>query len=1542
MQLSFFCGRRSQVLDLPLKGTILAWLLLMSSPTRTFAEGLVNSCTEADLRAALVGGGTVTFACDGTIVLTNTLVIETNTVLDGTGRTVAISGNLAVRVFSVLAGVEFGLRNLTVEQGGGLNDGAGVLNAGILDVYGCTFRSNRVSFFSGGGPGGAIRNSGILRVNNSSFLYNYGGGSGGAIAGTPNVASDVVHTAITNCTFGGNFANRAAALYDSNRGRTYVVNCTFTGPGFSTTIETLKLPGGQPNPAITLINTIVAHCSRPAVAGNFADGGGNILWNGGVNDVDPRLGPLADNGGPTLTMAPTAESPALNTAAPGVCPAVDQRGVTRPYGTACDIGAVEATVEPAPTFVEFSAAAQSVNESTPVLLVNVARQGGLAGTVTVNYATADGTATAGNDYSSSSGVLTFPSGHSNAIITIQIHEDALAEEDETIHVALSNPTGGASLGSIINSTATIYDNDRVRTITDCTEESLRFALGVGGPVMMGCDGTIILTSPIVVSNNASLDGAGHRVVISGGDATRILQVSAGVTFSLSRMTVANGRTSGGISGGGLSNEGNSRIFECTFSNNVAVGSPAFGGAIYHYAGQLRIDGCAFLNNQASLGGAVSGKFTFNQPLPEPASVFITNSTFVGNSAPSRGAALMSFSSAFVVANCTFAQNGSWAVLGGTSGPVRLVNTILAFNGTNNCSGVTDAGHNISTDASGNFSHPSSLQNTDPLLGPLTDNGGPTLCMEPLLGSPAIDTGDRVACPAVDQRGLARPYAYGCDIGAVESTHIPNNPGEFRFTSASYSQFEYESVLIVTVFRANGAAGAVSVDFATADGTAVAGVDYMSSSGTLSFASGEVSKNIRVPLLDDGVEEATETVQIALTNPAGGATLITPASATLSILDDDGTTLVTDCTENGLREALANPVRVQFACDGTIVLGSEIVISNYIVLDGNGHSVILSGGNTTRLFRVTTTGKFVLQDLTLANGLAVGTNGSPGDPGQPGGPGEGGAIYNDGGELNATNCTFAENKAYGGRGGQTASGSSFPGPGGAGRGGAIYNHAGQMTLAHCVLTGNQANGGNGGSGNIATLGGESTGGAIYSDGGTVTLVGCRLQANTSITGLGSRSFFASSGAAIDFSAGDLRIANCVLAGNESRTRIGSGAKGGALTQRGGSLEIVDSLLVANRTYGGFGSFRTTPGDAFGGGLYLQSGTALIGSSILASNRVEGGPSGGFPASSFGGGIFNAATLELRNCTFVANEARANWGAYGAGLYRSTGTAVLTHVTLANNAVYPASFFNGPRAGAIFSSTNGTLTLFNTIVANSLSGSNAFGPIVDGGHNLSSDASCNFTAPGSLNNTDPRLGPLADYGGPTPTMALLAGSPAIDAANSASCAPTDQRGRPRPAGAACDIGAFESSEPYTVLGRLIGYIPPPGSASVGSGGSTAQVDAFGKYALHGLAAGAHVLKPELALAVFVPKNAEVNVVADTVGIDFTSYRTNAIVISRTGPGSVRAIFAGEIGVTYEMQSSDGLPPDWSPYGTIITADSEGLIEWSDTNSTTGPGRFFRVRR
>ena len=149
----------------------------------------------------------------------------------------------------------------------------------------------------------------------------------------------------------------------------------------------------------------------------------------------------------------------------------------------------------------------------------------------------------------------------------------------------------------------------------------------------------------------------------------------------------------------------------------------------------------------------------------------------------------------------------------------------------------------------------------------------------------------------------------------------------------------------------------------------------------------------------------------------------------------------------------------------------------------------------------------------------------------------------------------------------------------------------------------------------------------------------------------------------------------------------------------------------------------------------------------------------------------------SCTLAFNW--ASGGSGGAGGFPGVGS---------NHGPAGAPGTNGPSLGGGGIRVSGAW-LVNTLLATNAPGSNCSGTISDAGHNLSSDASGAFTNTGSLNNTDPKLGPLANNGGPTLTMALLAGSPAIDAGDSAAAPATDQRGFPRPAGLAADIGAFE---------------------------------------------------------------------------------------------------------------------------------------------------------
>ena len=287
--------------------------------------------------------------------------------------------------------------------------------------------------------------------------------------------------------------------------------------------------------------------------------------------------------------------------------------------------------------------------------------------------------------------------------------------------------------------------------------------------------------------------------------------------------------------------------------------------------------------------------------------------------------------------------------------------------------------------------------------------------------------------------------------------------------------------------------------------------------------------------------------------------------------------------------------------------------------------------------------------------------------------------------------------------------------------------------------------------IANNSAYTGGGGLYSDGGSVSLTNSTIRNNTTLFGGG-----------IYFTAG-----------------------------RPAGLTLTDSSILDN-TAKGAGSIAL----GAGGGIYNNgSATTLIRSTVA-------GNSGGVA----GGGIFNStgsfgdlpSSLTLINATISANTAAFETGSdtgQGGGVYNDpNGVVASVNSTIVGNSAKVAG-------GNLFNGQNGSLRLTNTIVAVSGAGANCVGTITSGGYNLASDASCGLSAAGDL-IADPRLGPLANNGGPTPTHAVLSDSPAIDAALSSACPSTDQRGFVRNT-AACDIGAFELGSTFLVNARA--YLP-----------------------------------------------------------------------------------------------------------------------------------------
>src|SRR5579883_1832774 len=293
-------------------------------------------------------------------------------------------------------------------------------------------------------------------------------------------------------------------------------------------------------------------------------------------------------------------------------------------------------------------------------------------------------------------------------------------------------------------------------------------------------------------------------------------------------------------------------------------------------------------------------------------------------------------------------------------------------------------------------------------------------------------------------------------------------------------------------------------------------------------------------------------------------------------------------------------------------------------------------------------------------------------------------------------------------------------------------------------------------------------------------------------------------------GSANVSECTLSGNfvgfdnasSGKAIINyctiSGSSGDSGVLNDGALTINNSTISGNNIQGYPGFSNTyegvaySGGDIAGGGIYMDAGTLTINSSTVANNEVEGGNvtgtaigrfDGAYGGNGYGGGLYIAGgAVSINNSTFADNQARGGFGlcpfasgsGYGGGIYNAA----------------------GPDA----------LQMYDTVLADN--SADSAGPDLDGsvtsqGHNLIGNTSGGSGfATSDLVNVNPQLGPLQNNGGPTQTMALLAGSPAIDAGDNTNAPAYDQRGPgfARIVNGTIDIGAFEVQSSSTQASSL----------------------------------------------------------------------------------------------------------------------------------------------
>ena len=904
----------------------------------------------------------------------------------------------------------------------------------------------------------------------------------------------------------------------------------------------------------------------------------------------------------------------------------------------------------------------------------------------------------------------------------------------------------------------------------------------------------------------TIAGPAAGLTIDAGGTSRVFVVDGGATAALSGLTITGGSVSRGL-GGGLENFGTVTLTDCTVSGNSA--SLGLGGGLWN-DGTATLTGCTVSGNSAYEGGGVYNYGTAT----------LTDSTISGNSASERGGGLWNYGTA-TLADCTISGNstnegGGVYLLSGANSRTTIVDTIVAGNraGTGpDVSGTVtdDQGSNLigDRDGAGGFTAAgdqvgSAASPIDPLLAPLGDYGGPTQTMALRAGSPAIGRGTTIAGLTADQRGFAldspRP-----DIGAFQSDPLVVNTTSDGAGSLPGDLDLRQAVNLADVI---GTAATITFDptvFAAPQTVALTGGQLeLSDAGGLETITGpaaglsiDAGGTSRVFQVDRGVTAALSGLTITGGSTTTGGGLVNLGTITLTDCTisgnsaifgggvyNYGTATFTDCTISGNSAGYGGGVNAYgpLTLTACTVSGNSAAIGGGVILHGGADSRTTIGdtivaGNAAiispDLFGTVDQdrGSNLIGDGDGASGFTaagdqVGSAASPIDPllaplGDYGGPtrtmplrsgspaiGKGVAVAG----LTADQRGFALDSP------QPDIGAFQTNP-------LVVNTTsdgtgslpGDLDLRQAV--------------NLADVIGAATtitfDPTIFAAHQTIRLTAGPLELSATsgletITG-------PAAGLTID-AGGTSRV--FVVDGGATAALSGLTITGGSVSRGlGGGLENFGTVTLTDCTVSG-----NSASLGLGGGLWNDGTATLTGCTVSGNSAYEGG------------GVYNYGTATLTDSTISGNSASER----GGGLW-NYGTATLADCTISGNST------NEGGGVYLLSGANSRTTIVNTIVAGNGAGT---GPDVSGtvtddqGSNLigDRDGAGGFTAAGdqvgsAASPIDPLLAPLGDYGGPTQTMALRAGSPAIGRGTTIAGLTADQRGfaldSPRP-----DIGAFQS--------------------------------------------------------------------------------------------------------------------------------------------------------
>ncbi|WP_261779654.1 Calx-beta domain-containing protein [Microcystis aeruginosa] len=493
--------------------------------------------------------------------------------------------------------------------------------------------------------------------------------------------------------------------------------------------------------------------------------------------------------------------------------------------------------------LSFSNSQFSVNEDgTVVNAVTINRAGNSTGAVSVTINLTNGTATAPSDYNNTPITVNFANGETSKIVTISLVDDLIVENDETINLTLTNPTGGATLGSQNTATVTIIDGGDTKQYASSviafssqyssSSWSAKQALGQPNTFTYGD----IVTSWATLPKNADGD----------------INADEFITVGFSNPVYANSIEIRETYGNGfvrsvelLDNQG---IYHAVWSGI----DPSLPGSPVNF--RVNFERTNYLVTGARINVDIDHNLDTWEEIDSIRLFGVSDGLLHGT---------IQFSNATYSVN----ENGT---------PVTAV-TLTRSNGSDGTVSVT------LTPSNGTATAPSDYNNTPITVNFANGETSKTVTI-PIVNDSQLEADETVNLTLSNPTGGATLGTQTTAVLTILNDDLPQR-GTINLNNSNYTVNE-NGTANITLTRTNGSDGEVSVILTPSNGSAIAGDDYTNTPITVTFANGETSKIVTIPINNDTIYEPTETVNLTISNPTGGATLGTQQTATLTIIDND--------------------------------------------------------------------------------------------------------------------------------------------------------------------------------------------------------------------------------------------------------------------------------------------------------------------------------------------------------------------------------------------------------------------------------------------------------------------------------------------------------------------------------------------------------------------------------------------------------------------------------------------------------------------------------